>query len=185
MLVLHHSLMAPLSRLHQWDVLILNRVFQGVRYRQQLTKIAETISRTGDGPLYVVLAIVMWFTKIPEAHSFCLTLALAFAIERPLYFLIKNSFKRNRPERVVPGIKAVVVPADQFSFPSGHTSAAFCFATTAGMLFVSSYNPFFLWAAGIGLSRIILAVHFPGDVMAGAMIGSVIATISGLLLSTF
>lgn len=181
----HHTvLMAPLSRLHQWDVLILNRVFQGVRYRQHLTNFAETVSRTGDGPFYVVIAIFIWLTKVPQAHSFCMTLALAFAIERPLYFFIKNSFKRNRPEKVVPGIRGVVVPADQFSFPSGHTSAAFCFATTAGMLFANSYNPFFLWAVGIGLSRVILAVHFPGDVIAGAVVGSVIAMTSGFLLST-
>lgn len=176
--------MASLSRLHQRDVLILNRVFQGVRYRQHLTNSAQTVSRTGDGPLYVVIAIILWLTKVPQARSFCMTLALAFAIERPLYFYIKNSFKRNRPEKVVHGIRGVVVPADQFSFPSGHTSAAFCFATTAGMLFVNSYNPFFLWAVSIGVSRVVLAVHFPGDVMAGAVVGSVIAMTSGLLLST-
>jgi undecaprenyl-diphosphatase len=79
---------------------------------------------------------------------------------------------------------AVVVPADQFSFPSGHTSAAFCFATVAGMLLAGSYNPVFLWAAAIGLSRIVLAVHFPCDVMAGAIIGSTIAAISIDLVST-
>ena len=177
--------MTPLARLQQWDVLILNRIFQGVRRRQRLKQIAAIISRTGDGPLYVVIAMAGWITQIPQAQSFCLTLALAFAIERPLYFLIKKGFRRNRPEQIVPGIKGVVVPADHFSFPSGHTSAAFCFATTAGILLVGSYNPFFFWAASIGLSRIVLAVHFPGDVMAGAIIGSTIAMISGILVSTF
>ena len=145
--------MTPLARLQQWDVLILNRIFQGVRRRQRLKQIAAIISRTGDGPLYVVIAMAGWITQIPQAQSFCLTLALAFAIERPLYFLIKKGFRRNRPEQIVPGIKGVVVPADQFSFPSGHTSAAFCFATTAGILLVGSSSPFFFSAASRGLSR--------------------------------
>ena len=176
--------MSPLARLHQWDALILNRVFQGVRYRQRLTHVVATVSRTGDGPLYAVTAIAVWLADIPGAEGFCFALLLAFAIERPVYYLLKNSFKRNRPAQVVPGVIAVVVPADQFSFPSGHTSAAFCFATVAGMLLAGSYNPVFLWAAAIGLSRIVLAVHFPCDVMAGAIIGSTIAAISIDLVST-
>ena len=177
--------MGPLARLHQWDALILNRVFQGVRSRQRLTQLMAGVSRTGDGPLYAVTATAVWLAEIPGAEAFCLTLLLAFTIERPVYFLLKNSCKRNRPEKVVPGVIAVVVPADQFSFPSGHTSAAFCFATIAGILFVGSLNPIFMWAAAIGLSRIVLAVHFPCDILAGAMIGSAIALLSGQVLGTF
>ena len=176
--------MGPLARLHQWDALILNRVFQGVRYRQRLTHVVATVSRTGDGPLYAVTAIAVWLTDIPGAEGFCFALLLAFAIERPVYYLLKNSFKRNRPAQVVPGVIAVVVPADQFSFPSGHTSAAFCFATVAGMVMAGSCNPVFIWAAAIGLSRIVLAVHFPCDVLAGAIIGSTVGTISSGLVST-
>ena len=184
MLQLHTSRMGPLARLHQWDTLILNRVFQGVRYRQRLAGMMARVSRTGDGPLYAVVAVTVWLAEIPHAEAFCLALILAFAIERPFYFLLKNSLKRNRPEQVMPGVKAVVVPADQFSFPSGHTSAAFCFATIAGMLLAGPHNPFFLWAAAIGVSRIMLAVHFPCDVMAGAIIGSTIAAISVGLVSS-
>jgi undecaprenyl-diphosphatase len=175
--------MGPLARLQQWDSLILNRVFQGVRYRQRLTRVMTRVSRTGDGPLYIVIGVAVWLADIPRAEAFCLALILAFAIERPFYFLLKIGLKRNRPEQVMPGIKAAVVPADQFSFPSGHTSAAFCFATIAGLLLAGPHNPFFLWASAIGLSRIILAVHFPCDVMAGAIIGSTIATISAGLVS--
>jgi undecaprenyl-diphosphatase len=181
----HTAEMGPLAKLHQWDVLILNRVFQGTRYRQKLTQVMAAVSRTGDGPLYVMIAAAVWFAELPRAQAFCSTLILAFAIERPLYFLLKNSLKRNRPEQVVPGVSAVVVPADQFSFPSGHTSAAFCFATIAGILLLGPYNPFFLWATAIALSRVVLAVHFPCDVIAGAMIGSAIAAISGFLVGTF
>ena len=176
--------MSPLARLHQWDALVLNRVFQGVRYRHRVTQVMAAVSRTGDGPLYGVAAIAVWLTDIPGAERFSAALLLAFAIERPIYYLLKNSFKRNRPAQVVPGVIAVVVPADQFSFPSGHTSAAFCFATVAGMLLAGSCNPIFLWAAAIGLSRIVLAVHFPCDVLAGAIIGSTVGTISSGLVST-
>jgi len=185
MLTIQTASMSPLARLHQWDALILNRVFQGVRYRQKLTQVMATVSRTGDGPLYAMTAMAVWLADIPGADAFCLTLMLAFAIERPTYYLLKNCFKRNRPEQVVPGVIAVVAPADQFSFPSGHTSAAFCFATIASILFAGSLNPLFIWASAVGLSRVVLAVHFPCDVLAGATVGSTIALIAGLLLGTF
>ena len=185
MLALQTAPMSPLARLHQWDALVLNRVFQGVRYRHKLTQVMAAVSRTGDGPLYAIIAMAVWLAELPGADAFCFTLMLAFAIERPTYYLLKNSFKRNRPEQVVPGVIAVVVPADQFSFPSGHTSAAFCFATIASVLFAGSFNPLFIWATAIGLSRVVLAVHFPCDVLAGAMVGSSIALFSGLLLGTF
>ena len=154
-----------------------------VRYRQRLTQVMATVSRTGDGPLYGVAAIAVWLADISSAERFCAALLLAFAIERPIYYLLKNSFKRNRPAQVVPGVIAVVVPADQFSFPSGHTSAAFCFATVAGMLLAGSCNPV-LMGGRYCLSRIVLAVHFPCDVLAGAIIGSTVGTISSGLLST-
>ena len=63
--------MAPLAKLHQWDVLILNRVFQVTRYRQKLTQVMATVSRTGDGPLYVIIAAAVWFADAPRAQAFC------------------------------------------------------------------------------------------------------------------
>jgi membrane-associated phospholipid phosphatase len=60
------------------------------------------------------------------------------------------------------------------SFPSGHTSDAFATATSLSIAFPKWYviAPSFLWACSVGYSRMDLGVHYPSDVMAGAIIGA-------------
>ncbi|MCR6651517.1 MAG: phosphatase PAP2 family protein [Cellvibrionaceae bacterium] len=86
----------------------------------------------------------------------------------------KHFFRRNRPPAAIPGYRSVIEPADQFSFPSGHTSAAFLVATT--LAFALPWTAWFMypWAIGVGMSRVVLGVHFPTDTIAGAAMGFII-----------
>ena len=170
--------MTLLSRLHHWDERILSQVFQRTRHRKIMMRLVRKISRSGDGLLYVLIPITAWFVGSENAVPFCAALLLAFTIERPLYYVLKNSLKRKRPAEVVPNFNALVIPADRLSFPSGHTSAAFCFATTASLWFVGLDVFLFGWATAIGISRDLLGAHFPGDIIAGAVMGIAIARLS-------
>jgi undecaprenyl-diphosphatase len=107
---------------------------------------------------------------------------LAFAIERPLYWILKNVFKRNRPPDIIPCFQSIVKASDKFSFPSGHTAAAFLLATLCYVFFGAIALPLFIWAAMVGLSRIWLGVHFPTDILAGSCLGIVIGVNSFHLL---
>ncbi len=61
-----------------------------------------------------------------------------------------------------------------YSFPSGHTSAAFTTATSLSLLFPKWYVvvPAFLWAGSVGYARMYQGVHYPSDVLAGALVGA-------------
>ena len=170
--------MLLLSRLHHWDALILSQVFQRVRHRKIMMQLVSGLSRSGDGLLYIVIPITAWLMGAANAPLFCVALTVAFAMERSLYYLLKNSLKRKRPAEVVPNFNALIVPADRFSFPSGHTSAAFCFATTTSLCFWGLDAFLYGWAAAIGISRVLLGAHFPGDIAAGAVMGIAIAKLS-------
>lgn len=118
---------------------------------------------------------IYWFFS-PETGKAFFTLALvAFAIERPIYFVLKNVLKRRRPPEVVPDFTSIIRASDQFSFPSGHTMAAFLLAGLATMFIGIAAFPLYIWASLIAASRVILGVHFPSDTIAGALLGTAIA----------
>lgn len=86
---------------------------------------------------------------------------------------LKNSFKRNRPYVSFPDLSPDTYESS-YSFPSGHTSAAFATATALSLKYRKWYviAPGFAWAGYVGYSRMHLGVHYPSDVLAGALLGT-------------
>ncbi len=86
----------------------------------------------------------------------------------------KRLVRRPRPHRAedspFPG-RHVPMPASA-SFPSGHTASAVAFAAAAGPVFPAVTVPLGLLACAVGYSRVHTGVHYPGDVIAGAVLGT-------------
>jgi undecaprenyl-diphosphatase len=82
---------------------------------------------------------------------------------------------------VVSGVHQRVSPSDQFSFPSGHTAAAFVIATLISHFFPALLVPVYFWAFLMGVSRIYLGVHYPTDILAGLVIG-IISAFAGIMV---
>ena len=140
--------------------------------RLALQNPAQLISRTGDGYLQVILPIVLSQVLPSEQRmNFLTVVAIAFAIERGAYKVLKNSLKRRRPPQFFPSFESVVEASDEFSFPSGHTCAAFLLWTICSAFFPILTIPLLLWAVLVGCSRVVLGVHFPADIVAGAVLG--------------
>jgi membrane-associated phospholipid phosphatase len=88
-------------------------------------------------------------------------------------YALKHSVKRARPYESYLDIERDAA-TDTYSFPSSHTSMAFATATALSMAHPKWYviAPTFVWAGAVGYSRMHLGVHYPSDVVAGAIIGS-------------
>jgi membrane-associated phospholipid phosphatase len=90
---------------------------------------------------------------------------------------IKSIVRRRRPDRVgqqVPLPRQVPMPSST-AFPSGHSAAAFAFATGVGYVIPWAGFPLRALAAIVGYSRVHTGVHYPGDVIAGALLGGAFA----------
>lgn len=171
------------TAIHRYDVLMFT--WLNIKLTTSIIIAARHISKSADGWLYVLFALVL--SKYEGLNSPLLhAMLLAFPIERTIYFVLKNSFKRHRPADALVNFVSVIKPSDQFSFPSGHTSAAFMMATLlnyfllpfADTSFMVLLYGLFVWAALVGLSRIVLGVHFPTDTLMGATLGSSTALFS-------
>lgn len=164
-----------LQTIHSIDVAAFLRI---VRWntRSGLCMVARMVSASADGWCYLLIPVVISLYSVPLALQVFGVLAAGMAVERLCYYVLKNGFKRHRPPVAIPGITSVINASDEFSFPSGHTSAAFFIVTSLVLMFPGTWLVYFyLWASMVGLSRVVLGVHFPLDTVAGALLGSSIA----------
>lgn len=141
------------------------------------------ISRLGDGWVWFTLMAVLPLVHGGKAWVVSLVMLGTGALATVIYKLIKQSTHRLRPCECTPDLVLTVAPLDRFSFPSGHTLHAVCFTVIA-----CSASPGWLWVLMpftvlVGLSRLVLGLHYLSDVLVGAIIGGSLATAAVLLSS--
>ncbi len=181
----------PINKSHQPGPLLTNisqfdtRVFLwcvNSRHQQSLAKTARLVSRTGDGYVQIALPIALALVAGEPGEALLLCTLIAFSIQLPTYWILKNGFQRQRPPDAIPDFASVICAHDKFSFPSGHTAAATLLAALVYIYFGAIAAPLMVWAILVGASRVLLGVHFPTDILAGAALGLTVASISVALV---
>lgn len=141
-----------------------------------------TVIGSGWGAL-----IILPLFASPRTRRFAASLTAVIVANAVVVFVLKALVQRKRPYLVVPGVRALVFEAPtDFSCPSGHAAGSFAFATFVAVVLVRHavrepakkkrrmlLSAFALVAAlGVAMSRCALGVHFPGDVLLGAVLGA-------------
>lgn len=158
------------ERVHRLDTLAF--LWLHVTKRFPYRKSVRWISRTGDGHIYILASLALALLDPERGMAFLTAGALAYSLDVSLYLVLKNAIKRDRPAMRIDFYEAWITPSDKFSFPSGHTAAAFLFAALIASFYPAFALPCYLWASMIGASRVLLGVHYPSDIAAGALLGS-------------
>jgi len=176
-----HAASAILSYIARRDQRLMLRVHRWPAPRWiRIWMLAAT--RGGDGWLWYAMGAVILLIGGEDRFYAVAAAMLAVATGIALFLELKKITGRRRPCALEPHCWAHLLPPDQFSFPSGHTITAFavavslsCFypALTAGLLFC---------AVSVASSRILLGMHFLSDVVAGALIGSMLGYFTASLL---
>lgn len=166
-----------------WDVFFLNKIFR-LDGKKLVHAAVPWLSHSGDGYYYLGLPILIYLINPEKALPFLTAAMTAFAVELPLYKLMKSFIKRDRPCESLSEVYKRISPSDRFSFPSGHTAAAVVIATLISYFFPLFCLPAFIWALLVGFSRIYLGVHYPTDVLASLFIG-LLCGFCGLLFTAY
>lgn len=149
--------------------------------RQAIGQLFGIVSRLGDGVFWYVLILALALLGGEQGQHAALHMALVGLCAATLYRLLKRWTRRPRPFRRHAGIIAHVPPLDEFSFPSGHTLHAVGFTIIALAYFPVLAPLLVPFAVLVAASRVVLGLHYPSDVIAAALIGSVLAGASFLL----
>lgn len=167
-----------LERLLHVDATILLWIQTHMR-NEICTQIFTKLTHLGDAGWFwlVCAALLLWKPKTREIGKMAI-IAMGFnLIVNNL--LLKNIVARTRPYEAIIGLKCLIPAQVDFSFPSGHTGASFAAAVVFFRKLPKRYGiPALVLAVLISFSRLYVGVHYPSDVLAGALIG-----IMGALLS--
>lgn len=98
--------------------------------------------------------------------------ALALCLSSGIAQIIKCNVNRIRPFITLNNLHIKKIGIDQYSFPSGHTTAAFAIAVTISLFLPWMTIICIVLACCVGLSRMYLGVHYPSDVFVGVILGS-------------
>jgi undecaprenyl-diphosphatase len=130
-------------------------------------------TRGGDGWLWYALGLVLLLFGGEQRFVAVGSAALAAGVGIVIFRQLKTGFGRKRP--CEPHCWATLLPPDQFSFPSGHTITAFSVAVSLSHYYSELAIGLFFCAISVAASRILLGMHFLSDVVAGAVIGTILA----------
>ncbi|MDP2354750.1 MAG: phosphatase PAP2 family protein [Beijerinckiaceae bacterium] len=154
--------------------------------RSMIRGFFRAVSRLGDGLFWYTLIALMPFIiglnrfqdgLVASAHMLC-TGAVGFAV----YKLLKKKLVRERPFISCDAIKCAMPPLDRYSFPSGHTLHAVLF-TSLAIAYVPELTIFLIiFATLVAASRVVLGLHYPSDVLVGAILGWLVARMSWVVI---
>lgn len=159
---IQHGDEALMRRVNNWDAPRWVRLWM----------VAAT--RCGDGWLWHSIAVLIAIFGGPEKSQALWSLSLSAATSILNYVWIKKLTHRTRPYDLAPHVWATVKPPDKYSFPSGHTMSSFAAAFSLAPFYPHLAVPLALAAANIGISRVVLGMHFFTDVVAGCAFGTAI-----------
>ncbi|NLT63663.1 MAG: phosphatase PAP2 family protein [Clostridiales bacterium] len=143
------------------------------------------ITKLGDiGFIWITIGLVLLVPKKTRRRAFNILICLlsAYLIND---LLIKELVARPRPYDTIGDLSILVKPLSSYSFPSGHSSSSFAAALALTLAFGRKGALSYIPAVLIAFSRCYVGVHYPSDVLGGALVGTLVTLATYKLLDRY
>lgn len=146
--------------------------------RRSVHRFFGVVSRLGNGGFwYGLMAVLAAFGGVRGIIAALQMLGTGL-IAWLLYRTLKLHTRRPRPFRTHADVTARAAALDEYSFPSGHTLHAVSFTIVAVAWFPVLALPLIVFSVLVAISRVVLGLHYPTDVLAGVLIGTALGAAS-------
>lgn len=145
------------------------------------------LTQLGSITFSVMFPLALLLSGSRELIAVGARMAVILSLSEMLVYVVKRLVNRPRPFKSLENVITSGLPTCKYSFPSGHTCAAFSMAFILGSAFPDYQAILFLIASLVGISRVYLGVHYPSDVLVGILIayGSLVLEKSLLITTMF
>jgi len=176
-MAIHGSL---LERFDDAEYRLCRRLNRGIEYRW-LRVLFKTASRLGDGVIWYAFMLALPLIYGIRGLQVSLIMLVTGAAGLLVYKILKRTFVRERPFIRHSGISLAGAPLDRYSFPSGHTLHAVSFTWQMVAAFPELAVLLVPLALTIAASRVVLGLHYPTDVLVGALLGVFFGAVGGAI----
>ncbi|WP_096152877.1 MULTISPECIES: phosphatase PAP2 family protein [Bacillus] len=151
-------------------------------HNKMINRFFQTITHVGGATLSISSVLLIILLTSGNLKFTAMSSLLALTVSHIPVAIAKKIYPRRRPYLALDEINVTTNPLKDHSFPSGHTTAIFSIITPFLM-----YQPALLFillpiAVSVGISRIYLGLHYPSDVLAGALLGGVSGVVAFTLV---
>ena len=168
---------AALGRMLHWDERLCVAMNRALRYTA-VQPFFRAVSWLGNGIFWYALMLALLVRDGAEAVPPVLHMIMVGIVSAIVYKILKRGTLRPRPYEALLSVAPGASVLDNFSFPSGHTLHAFAFTLVTAVYYPALIAPLAAFTLLTAASRVVLGLHYPSDVLAGAAIGAALAGLS-------
>jgi undecaprenyl-diphosphatase len=160
-----------IDRLKNGDIVLLHWINDSIRCKV-LDVVMPIVTYLGSVTFTALFCLVTLLSQNKDVKQLGILTSLSILTSSFLAQFIKRFINRIRPYINFPQLNIKKIGVDDYSFPSGHTTAAFSIGISIALCFTSLAIVSAILALTVGLSRVYLGVHYPSDVVAGMVLGT-------------